>query len=84
MAVSDDRATFSIPSIIAVICAVLSFFDTGFGFVFAILAIIFGVVGALVALSPARRGGIMSIIAVALGIIAAIVSLLGFIFGLFT
>lgn len=84
MAPPGNRATFSIPSIIAVICAILSFFDTGFGFILAILAIIFGVVGALVAASPSRRGGIMSIVAVALGIIAALVSILGFIFGIFT
>lgn len=82
MAPPGNRATFSIPSIIAVICAVLSFFDTGFGFVFAILAIIFGVIGALIAVSPSRRGGIMSIIAVVLGILAAIVSILGLIFGI--
>lgn len=84
MAAPDDRASFSIPSVLAAICAALSFFSTGFAFVFAVAAIILGLVGALLAASPARRGGIMSIFAVLLGIIAAIVSILRFVIGLLT
>lgn len=70
---------FSIPSIIAIICAIASFFfGAGFGFLLAVIAIVAGVVGVLLSLSPNVRGGMTSIISViagAIGIIAAIFKL---------
>lgn len=74
------EAKFSIPSLVAIGCAVAAFFDTGLGFVFAIAAIIFGLIGVVVAISPARRGGIMSAIAVVAGVVAAIAAILSLIF----
>ena len=84
MAPPGNRATFSIPSILAAICAGLAFFDTGLGFLLAIAAIILGLVGVVISLSPSHRGGILSVVSILLGAIAAIVSILGFIIGLFT
>lgn len=71
------RSTFSVPSIISVVAAIGSF-TTGafFGLVLAIIAIIFGLIGVLMALSPAKRGGIASTFGVAagaIGIIAAVI-----------
>ena len=74
-------ASFSIPSIIAVVSAITSFFvGSGLGFVLAIAAIIFGAIGALLALSPARRGGIVSIFSIGAGVLAVIASILRLIF----
>jgi hypothetical protein len=73
----STRSSFSIPSIISVIAAIWSF-TTGafFGLVLAIIAIIFGLLGVLLSLSPAKRGGVVSTFGVgagAIGVIAAIV-----------
>ena len=70
---------FSIPSILAMICAVGSFMaGAGLGMILAILAIILGGLGVILALAPQTRGGIaslVSIIAGAIGIIAAVLKL---------
>jgi len=70
---------FSIPSILAVICAILSFArGAAGGFIFAVLAIILGVIGVLISLLPGKRGGIISFVSViagAFGIVAAIFKL---------
>ena len=71
---------FSIPSIIAIIAAVASFFvGAGMGFVLAIVAIVAGLIGVLMSLSPRVRGGVVSvfsIVAGAIGIIAAVIKLI--------
>ena len=68
---------FTIPAIIAIICAVASFATGAFwGFVLAMIAVAFGAVGFLLSLSASRRGGVISSLAIVggiLGIIAAIV-----------
>jgi hypothetical protein len=74
------RPAFSIPSILALLCAIGSFMTgAGIGFVLAILAIIFGGVGVMLAITPQTRGGVMSIVSIllgAIGIIAAVVKLI--------
>ena len=74
------RPAFSIPSILAVICAVISFRHGAFGgATFAILAIVLGVIGFLLALLPGKRGGIVSVISIVAGlngIIAAVFKLI--------
>lgn len=71
------KASFSIPSVIAVIAAFCSFkFGAFFGLVWAGIAIVMGVLGILLALRPSTRGGIFSMIGIfggALGVIAAVV-----------
>jgi hypothetical protein len=70
---------FSAPSIIAVIAAVVSFMAGPFwGMVLAVIAIVAGLIGVILALSPRVRGGIASVIAVVaglIGIVAAVVKL---------
>lgn len=71
------QAKFSIPSLIAILAAIGSFMVGAFwGFVLAVVAVVFGAIGVLLAFSSATRGGIVSFLAVfagLLGLIAAIV-----------
>lgn len=72
-----SKAAFSIPSILAVVAAIFSFkVGAFFGFVLAGVAILMGVIGVVLSLSPGKRGGIFSVIGVlggAVGIVAAVV-----------
>ena len=76
---TQSKPAFSIPSILAIISALVSFKAGAFGGVLlAIAAIVLGAVGSLLALAPSVRGGMISIISIvagALGIIAAIFKL---------
>lgn len=73
----NQKAAFSIPSILAVVAAFFSFRMGAFGgFVLAGIAIVLGILGLVLSLSPKVRGGIMSFIGIAagaIGIIAAVV-----------
>jgi hypothetical protein len=71
----SKAAKFSIPSIIALVAAILSF-TTGAvaGLVLALIAIFFGLLGVMLSFSSSRRGGIvstLSLLAGFLGIVAA-------------
>ena len=69
--------SFSIPSILAIICAIGSFFvGSWLGILLAVLAIIFGGVGVLMSLSPRVRGGFMSVFSVLAGVIGIIAAVL--------
>ena len=74
---SDSKAAFSIPSIIAVVAAILSFKAAAImGLILAGVAIAFGLLGVLLSLSPRTRGGLVSIFGILaglVGIVAAIV-----------
>ena len=74
---TNANPAFSIPSIIAIIAAILSFTTGAFlGLVLAIAAIVFGAIGVMLSLSPSVRGGFVSILGVVaglIGIIAAVV-----------
>ncbi|WP_035614471.1 hypothetical protein [Haloferula sp. BvORR071] len=69
--------SFSLPSIIAVVAAIWSFFASAMGgLVLALIAIVFGILGVVISLSPAKRGGVAStfgIFAGGLGIVAALI-----------
>lgn len=84
---SENKSSFSIPSILAIIAAILSFnFGAILGLIFAALALIFGVLGIFLALAPRTRGGAISILAVILsviGVIAAIIKAIIWILSLF-
>jgi hypothetical protein len=75
------RPAFSIPSIVAAIAAFLSFKAGAiFGLLLAIAAIVLGLLGLFLALSPRVRGGIVSVISIVaglIGIIAAAFKLIG-------
>ena len=75
----------STASVVAIICALGSFYLSGhhhslFGFLAALVAIGAGLLGGLRALSPRVSGGILSIIAVVLGVIAILFSVLAVVF----
>lgn len=77
-------AKFSIPSIIALVAAVLSFTSGAiFGLILALVAILFGVIGVLLSFSSRTRGGVMStfsLLAGFIGIIAAAIKAIGWFF----
>ncbi len=74
------RPSFSIPSIVAVVCVLLVYFTEYFDVLLSIIAIGSGVVGAIMALSPSIRGGVTSIIAIVLGVLSIIASIFQIIF----
>jgi Domain of unknown function (DUF4112) len=60
-------------AIVAIIAAIWSFFSGAFwGLILAIIAVVAGAIGMLIAVSPRRRGGLLSIGAIALGVIALV------------
>lgn len=70
-------ATFSVPSILAVICAIVSFFvSAGAGLALAVIAIVLGLLGFVLALMPGVRGGVASAIAILAGVLGIIVSII--------
>lgn len=81
--VSNPRVSFSLPSILAVVAAIGSFYAGAFfGLVLAVLAILFGVIGIVLALAPSVRGGLASIIAIlagGAGIVAAVIKAIAWI-----
>jgi hypothetical protein len=75
------RPEFSIPAIVAVLCAVGSFFTGPFlGMLLAILAIVAGLIGVVLALSPRVRGGMMSILSIAAGLIGIVAAMFKLVF----
>ena len=83
---AGEKATFSIPSLISLISALLILFvvQNGFGiFLLAGVSIVFGVLGLILSLSPKVRGGIVSFLSIAaglIGVIIAVVKLIQWIF----
>ena len=64
---------FSVPAIIGIIAAVGSFFTGAFlGMILAIVAIIAGLIGVVLALSPRVRGGMISLVSIVAGLIGII------------
>jgi hypothetical protein len=79
-----NKPTVSIPSIVAIIAAILSFnFGAILGLIFAGVALLFGIIGIVIAISPQKRGGIISISAVGLGVIGVIAAVVKFIMWIF-
>ena len=70
-------AKFSIPSVIAIIAAIASFpVGAFFGFLLAIVAVVFGAIGIILSFSSRVRGGVVSTLAILggmLGVLAALV-----------
>lgn len=75
--VEGSAATFSLPSILAVIAAVGSFFVGAFaGFLLALLAIVAAGIGIVVAMRPSRRGGFLSLAALMAGCVALVAAMI--------
>lgn len=77
METGEVRPHFSIPSLIAIAAAIASYFLGAFGgFILALIAIAFGILGLLLAFAPSVRGGfvsILSILAAAVAIVVAVI-----------
>jgi len=70
VAVKPKVATAAIIAIVAAIC---SFFSGAFwGLILAVVAVVAGGIGMLIAVSPRRRGGLLSLAAILLGVIALV------------
>jgi len=70
---SNASRSFSIPSIIALITAILSFTSGAIlGLILACVAIFFGALGIFLSLSPNVRGGITSTLSIAAGAIGLV------------
>ena len=77
MDVVQTKPHFSIPSLIAIGCAIASYFVGAVGgFILALIAIAFGIVGLFVAMSPSVRGGLISMLALFLAGIAIVVAVI--------
>jgi len=80
---TTSKAHFSIPSIIAIAAAIASFFvGAGWGFILALIAIFFGIIGVILSMSPSVRGGIVSFLALGAGAIGIIVAVIRAIAGM--
>jgi|GEM_PF-1113299 hypothetical protein len=78
----QSKPHFSIPSIIAIAAAIGSFFvSAGTGFLLAMIAIAFGVIGFFLAFSPSIRGGVMSAFSIAVAVLGIIVAIIRAIVG---
>ena len=79
-----QKAKFSIPSIIAIVAAIGSFMTGALlGFILAMVAVVFGIIGVLLSFSSRTRGGFVSTLAVLagfLGFLAAIVKTIAWFF----
>jgi hypothetical protein len=77
----NARPEFSIPAIVAVLCAIGSFFFGAFlGMLLAVLAIVAGLIGVVLALSPRVRGGMISVLSIAAGAIGIIAAMFKLVF----
>jgi hypothetical protein len=69
------KASFSVPSIIAIAAALASFAVGAFwGFILALIAIVFGLVGVLLSFSPRVRGGVVSVFSLLAGLAGIVVA----------
>ena len=80
MEAGQTKPHFSLPSLIAIGAAIGSYFLGAFGgFILALIAIAFGLLGVLLSMAPSVRGGfisILSLIAGAIGILVAIIKVI--------
>ncbi len=76
-----NNPAFSIPSLLAVAAAIGSFMTGAIlGTILAIAAIILGILGAMLAMSPRVRGGMMSLVAIGAGLLGIIAAMFKLVF----
>jgi len=82
---SDQKTSFSIPSLIALVAAILIFVvNNGFlVFLLAGVAIVFGLLGIMLSLSPKVRGGIVSFLGIGAGLVGVIIAVVKLIQAIF-
>ena len=70
-----DKASFSMPSIVAIIAALVSFATGAFwGLILALIAIVCGIIGVVLSFSPRVRGGMVSIFSLLAGVAGIVVA----------
>ncbi len=80
METGATKPHFSIPSIIAIGAAIASFYVGALGgFILAIVAVIFGIIGLLLSFLPSERGGLISLFSLALAVIGIIAAIIKFV-----
>jgi hypothetical protein len=80
----SGRASFSIPSIIALLAAIGSFMNGAIlGMILAVIAIVFGILGVVMSLAPAKRGGVISTFGIGAGVIGIIAAVIKAVMWLF-
>ncbi len=73
----QTKPHFSLPSLVAIGAVIASFFVGSLGgFILALIAIFFGIIGVIVSLSPSVRGGFVSVLAMLAGAVAIIVAII--------
>lgn len=78
---TSGSPAYSLPAIISIICALVSFGSgAALGMLAAIGAICFGVLGVILALLPQTRGAMVSIVSIVLGVIGILAALLKLVF----
>lgn len=76
MDTTQAKPHFSIPSLIAIGAAIASFFVNALGgFILALVAIAFGIIGVLLSLSPSVRGGVVSVLSMLLAAVGILVAI---------
>ncbi|MEK7951443.1 hypothetical protein [Luteolibacter soli] len=71
------RASFSLPSLIAIVAAIGSFMNGAtFGLILAIVAIFFGIIGVVLSLAPSKRGGVISTFGIGAGLIGILAAVI--------
>jgi len=75
MEIGQTKPHFSLPSLIAIGAAIASFFVSALGgFILALIAIFFGIIGVILSFLPSERGGFVSILALVAGAIGIAVA----------
>ncbi len=73
----SNRASFSVPSIIALLAAIGSFMTGAtLGMILAVVAILFGILGVMLSLAPAKRGGVISVFGIGAGVIGILAAVI--------
>jgi hypothetical protein len=73
---------FSLVSILAIVAAVASFFvGWGAGLILAIVAIVLGAIGVILAALPSTRGGFVSVFAMLAGVVGIVAAICRLAFG---
>ncbi len=76
---TTTKPHFSIPSLIAIGAAIASFYVGALGgFILAIVAVVFGLIGLLLSMAPSVRGGFISILSLFLAVIGIIAAIIKF------
>ena len=77
METMQTKPHFSLPSLLAIGCAIASLFVGALGgFILALIAIFFGVIGFLISFSPSVRGGVVSIFSMLVGAVAIVIAVI--------